>query len=146
MAKPQKPKAAYTANGWYLELPGLVSPRFETLTGLTRSTGNIQVVDAGTNIKYNFASQIMDFGTINLTRNLDGSVDDKALDVFVTACMTSGLKAAGLLIKLHFGRPVFTIGFEGLKIQSDAFSDFNIESEDKLIQTFVATVDTWLKT
>jgi hypothetical protein len=145
MPKPQKPKAAYAVNGWYLEIPGLISPRFETLSGLKKSTGSIEVVDAGSNVKYKFASQIIDFGTISLTRNMDGSVDDINIDALSEASISSGLKFAGVLVKLHFGKPVFSIGFEGLRFTEDSFNDFNIESEEKMVRTYQMTVDTWLR-
>jgi len=145
MGKPQKPRAAFVTNGWYLELPGLVSPRFETFSGLTKKSGTVEVVDAGTNIKYKFSSQIMDFGTINLTRNMDGSADDRALDALVDLSIVSGQKFAGVLVKMHFGVPVFSIGFEGMRFVEDNWPDLNIEAEEKLIRTYVATVDTWIK-
>lgn len=145
MPNPQKPKAAYVVNGWYLELPGLNSPRFETLSGLSKRTGTVEVVDAGTNIKYKFSSQIIDFGAIGLTRNMDGSSDDIAMDALVELSITSGQKFTGVLIKKHFGTPVFTIAFEGLRFVEDNWPDFSIEGEEKLIKTYQATVDTWLK-
>ena len=145
MPKPQKPKNVYVVNGWYLELPGLISPKFETLSGLSKKTGTVEVVDAGTNVKYKFSSQIIDFGQIGLTRAMDGSVDDNAMDALVNLCINSGQKFTGTLIKLHFGAPVFTIAFEGLRFSEDNWPDLNIEGEEKLIKTYVATVDTWLK-
>lgn len=143
--KPQKPAASYVVNGWYLELPGLVSPRFETLSGLSMKTGTVEVVDAGTNIKYKFASQILDFSGIGLTRNMDGSADDLAMDAIVALSITAGQKFAGVLIKMHFNNPVFSIAFDGLRFVEDNWPDFNIEGEDKLIKTYQATVDTWLR-
>jgi len=73
MGKPKKPTALYVVNGWYIELPGLVSPHFERLSGLSKKTGTVEIVDAGTNIKYKFNGQIIDFGTITLERTMDGS-------------------------------------------------------------------------
>jgi hypothetical protein len=145
MGLPQKPKALYVANGWYLELPGLISPHFETFTGLGKRTGTVTIVDAGTNITYKFSSQIKDYGTIGLTRTMNGSSDDNAMDLLVNNSIENGTKYVGTLVKRHFSRIVFAIAFEGLAFTEYNWPDFNISSEDKLTMTYSATVDTWLK-
>ena len=145
MPQPQKPKALYVTNGWYLELPGLVSPHFETLSGLSKRTGTVEIVDAGTNIRYKFGGQIIDFGAITLTRTLNGSSDDRAMSELVNFSILSGQKFSGALIKKHFGNIVFTIGFEGLRFTEETYPDFNIDAEEKLLMSYSATVDTWIK-
>lgn len=145
MPLPQKPTGAFVTNGWYLELPGLVSPHFETLSGIARRTNSVEVVDAGTNIAYNFSAQIMRFGQITLTRTLDGSSDDRAMDALVASCMQGGLKSAGTLIKRHFGRIVFSIAFDGLLFTEEVHPDYNTVGEDKLLMSYTAMVDSWVK-
>lgn len=144
MPLPQKPTALYVTNGWYLELPGLVSPKFETLSGLKKSTGQVEIVDAGTNIKYKFSGQILDFGQITLSRTMDGSTDDIAMQFLVQNAMSSGLKIAGVLVKRHFNNIVFSIAFDGLLFIDETYPDFDINAEEKLMVQYTATVDTWL--
>ena len=59
-----KPTTVMMANGWYFDLPGLISPHFQTLEGINRKTGTTEIVDGGTNIKYQFSDQIIEFGQI----------------------------------------------------------------------------------
>jgi hypothetical protein len=144
MGAPQRPKALYVTNGWYLELPGLVSPHFETLSGLKKSTGVVEIVDAGTNIKYKFHSQIIDFGAITLTRTFDGSPDDLAMRVLVDSSIAAGLQFDGVLVKKHFGQIVFSIGFSGLGFTSANYPTFDINAEEKFTVELEAFVTIWL--
>lgn len=145
MAYPQKPTDQYVANGWYLDLPGLVSPHFETLEGLSRKTGTVDIVDAGTNIRFKFSDQIIDFGAITLTRTRDGSSDDTALNALVTASLRNGVKYAGALVYLHHGVEVFRIIFDGLLFNEDNLPSFDINSGEKFRTTYQATVDEWVE-
>lgn len=145
MAKPQRPNTAYVVNGWYFELPGLISPHFETLSGLNKKTGTVEIVDGGTNVKYKFASQIIDFGQITLSRTRDGSIDDRALNLLVDSSIRIGSKFAGVLVKLHFGVEVFRIAFEGLRFAELNHPDYNTLGEDKLLMQYMATVDGWVE-
>lgn len=143
MPVPQKPKRQFVANGWWLELPGLVSPQFETLSGLSKTTGTVTIVDAGTNIRYKFSSQIIDYGEITLTRTFDGSSDDVAFDALVDSSIELGLKHSGVLIKREFRLPVFSIGFDGIRFKERRMPDLNIDTEDKFTATYTADVDVW---
>lgn len=144
MAFPQKPTGLYVQNGWYLELPGLVSPAFETLSGLSRKTGAVQMADAGSNIIYKFSSQLKDYGQITLSRPLQGSVDDAAFRLLVSAAIDEGAKYPGVLVKLHFGVEVFRVAFEGLLFTEENYPDFNVLGQDKLNISYVASVDQWI--
>ena len=143
MGYPKKPTDLFVVNGWYLELPGLVSPHFETLEGLSKKTGKVEIVDAGTNIKYKFSSQIKDFGAITLTRAKDGTNDDIIMNGLVNASIELGVKYAGQLIKLHHGSEVFRIAFVGMLFDSNAHPSHNINGEEKYVQTFGASIDEW---
>lgn len=142
--KPQKPIGVFVTNGWYLELPGLVSPQFETLSGLSKKTGTVEVVDAGTNVKYKFSSQIVDFGEITLTRPYDGSSDDILMRAMANSSITEGVKYAGVLVKQNFGVEVYRIAFEGLRFVEENYPDFNKEAEEKQAISYACTVDSWL--
>ena len=86
MAKPQKPQDVYVANGWYLNIPvaGINSDGlFETLEGMGKSSGVVEVVDAGTNKKYKFTDQLTDYSEMTLTRPYNGSAADRAMEVLV---------------------------------------------------------------
>ena len=76
MAKPQKPQDAFVANGWYLNLPvaGILSNGlFETLEGMGKSSGNVEMVDAGSNHVYNFTDQLTRYDEMTLTRTYQGN-------------------------------------------------------------------------
>ena len=82
MGKPQKPQDVYVVNGWYLNIPvpGIMSDGlFETLEGMQKSSGTVDVVDAGTNRKYKFTDQLVDYGEMTLTRPYNGSAADRAM-------------------------------------------------------------------
>lgn len=144
MSKPKRPIGAFVVNGWYLELPGLVSPHFQTLSGLSKKTGIVEVVDGGTGIKYKFADQILDFGQITLARTYDGSSDDSVFRQLVDQGIKSDIKYAGALVKLHYGQEAFRIAFEGLGFKEENYPDFNTEGSEKLLISYLATVDSWL--
>lgn len=144
MPYPKKPQDLFVANGWYLELPGLVSPHFETLGGLQKTSGNVDIVDAGTNNKYKFTSQIVDYGELSLTRTMDGSSDDTALRALVNLCIETGLKINGVLIKMHHRNEVFRLAFEGWRFSGMTFPDFDVNSEEKFQINYTATVDSFL--
>lgn len=144
MAFPQKPNDLYVVNGWYLELPGLVSPHFETLDGLQKVTGTVDIVDAGTNIKYKFPSQIIDYGDLTLTRTMKGDADDKALQALVNECIENGLKVSGVLVKLHHTKEVFRLAFVGFRFVGMTYPSWDVNGEEKFLVSYTATVDYWL--
>lgn len=147
MAKSQKPIALYTVNGWTLELPGLVSPHFETLSGLSKKTGTMTIVDGGTNVKFKFSDQIKDFGQITLGRTDDGSIDDLTIRSLIEESIENGTKYTGALVKRHYGVEVFRIAFEGLGFVEQNWPDLDVnatEDSAKLKIDIVANVDTWL--
>lgn len=148
-SKPKPPTGAVTNNGWYLTLfsnPQLVSPHFNTLSGLSKKTGTIEIVDGGTNIKYKFSSQIIDFGQITLSRPNDASPDDAAWRGIVNAGIRLGVKYTGVLIKEHFSQEVYRIAFSGLGFKEYNYPDFNVSAEDAQMPTVMATVDSWEET
>lgn len=90
MAKPQKPQDAFVANGWYLNLPvaGILSNGlFETLEGMGKSSGNVEMVDAGSNHVYNFTDQLTRYDEMTLTRTYQGNSADRAMEALVSTMM-----------------------------------------------------------
>ena len=146
MAKPQKPQDAYVVNGWYLDIPvpGILSNGiFETLDGVQKQSGSVQIVDAGTNKKYNFSDQLTDYGEMTLTRTYQGNETDRAMEALVTTMIENGLKLPIRAIKMHNGQEVFTIVFENFRFMSEQHPTFDTAGQDKYTVTYTATCDGW---
>lgn len=143
MPFPQRPTDLYVVNGWYLEIPGLVSPHFETLEGVQKTSNKVDIVDAGTNTKYKFGTQIIDFGEMTLTRTYQGTVDDITLETLVQTMIQEGLKLPVTAIKMHNKREVFRIQFDGFNIHSTTMPTFDVNGEEKFLVQYMATCDGW---
>lgn len=144
--KPQKPQDVYVANGWYLNIPvpGIMSDAiFETLEGMQKQSGTVETVDAGTNRKYKFSTQLTDYGEMTLTRSYQGNVTDRALEILVNQMIENGLKLPVQAVKMHNGTEVFTIVFEGFRFLSANYPTFDISSEEKFTVSYGATCDGW---
>lgn len=144
--KPQKPQDVYVANGWYLNIPvpGIMSDAiFETLEGMQKQSGTVETVDAGTNRKYKFSTQLADYGEMTLTRSYQGNVTDRALEILVNQMIENGLKLPVQAVKMHNGKEVFTIVFEGFRFLSANYPTFDISSEEKFTVSYGATCDGW---
>ena len=144
--KPQKPQYVYVANGWYLNIPvpGIMSDAiFETLEGMQKQSGTVETVDAGTNRKYKFSTQLTDYGEMTLTRSYQGNATDRALEVLVNQMIENGLKLPVQAVKMHNGKEVFTIVFEGFRFLSANYPTFDIASEEKFTVSYGATCDGW---
>lgn len=144
--KPQKPQDVYVANGWYLNIPvpGIMSDAiFETLEGMQKQSGTVETVDAGTNRKYKFSTQLTDYGEMTLTRSYQGNVTDRALEILVNQMIENGLKLPVQAVKMHNGKEVFTIIFEGFRFLSANYPTFDISSEEKFTVSYGATCDGW---
>lgn len=144
--KPQKPQDVYVANGWYLNIPvpGIMSDAiFETLEGMQKQSGTVETVDAGTNRKYKFSTQLTDYGEMTLTRSYQGNATDRALEILVNQMIENGLKLPVQAVKMHNGKEVFTIVFEGFRFLSAKYPTFDISSEEKFTVSYGATCDGW---
>ena len=143
---PQKPQDIYVANRWYLNIPvpGIMSDAiFETLEGMQKQSGTVETVDAGTNRKYKFSTQLTDYGEMTLTRSYQGNATDRALEVLVNQMIENGLKLPVQAVKMHNGKEVFTIVFEGFRFLSANYPTFDIASEEKFTVSYGATCDGW---
>lgn len=146
MAKPQKPQDVYIVNGWYLNIPvpGIMADGlFETLEGMGKSTGVVEVVDAGTNKKYKFTDQLVDYQDMTLTRPYNGSAADRAMEVLVNTMIETGLKLPVTAVKMHNGKEVMTIIFEGFAFFSASYPTFDTGGAEKFTVSYQAHCDGW---
>lgn len=146
MAKPRQPQDIYVVNGWYLNIPvaGIMSDGlFETLEGMSKSSGTVEVVDAGTNRKYKFTDQLVDYGEMTLTRPYNGSAADRAMEVLVNTMIENGLKVPVTAVKMHQGKEVMTIVFEGFAFNAANYPNFDVNSGEKFTVSYTAHCDGW---
>jgi hypothetical protein len=144
MPFPVRPTDLLVTNGWYLEgLPGLVSPHFETLEGIQVVSNSVEIVDAGTNKKHRFSSQILDYGTMTLTRTLQGNLQDSILQGLAETMIRFGAKYNVRGIKLHHQAPAFIVLFQGFRISAVNFPTWDVNAEEKHLVTYAATADEW---
>lgn len=144
MARPQKPQDVYVVNGWYLEIPvpGIMSDGlFETLEGLGKQSGVVEVVDAGTNRKFKFTDQLTDFSDMTLTRPYNGTAADRAMEVLVTTMIETGVKVPVTAVKLHQGQEVFRVLFEGFAFSAANYPTFDVGGSDKFVVSYTAHCD-----
>lgn len=146
MARPQKPQDVYVTNGWYLNIPiaGIgCDGLFETLEGMGKESGVLEVVDAGTNHKYKFTNQLVDYTDMTLTRAYNGSVADRAMETLVSTMIENGIKLPVTAVKLHQGKEVFTILFEGFSFNAVHYPNFDVGGGDKFMVSYSAHCDGW---
>ena len=145
MPLPTKPTDLYVTNGWYLDgLPGLINPHFEQLDNVQKSSNSVAIVDAGSNRRYKFGTQIIDFGDMPLTRTLQGTSDDLVLQALAEAMIQQGVKVNCFAVKLHHLQEVFRVAFEGFRIFALTFPNFDVNGEDKFTVTYQCTCDNWV--
>lgn len=146
MAKMQKPQDAYVVNGWYLNLPvpGILSEGlFETLEGMGKSSGNVEMVDAGSNHVYNFTDQLTRYNEMTLTRTYQGNATDRAMEALVSTMIETGLKLPATAVKMHHGNEVFTIVFEGFRFTAVKMPTLDVAGSDKFTVSYTAMCDGW---
>jgi hypothetical protein len=145
MPKPNRPTALYTNNNWYFEIPGLVSPHFHTLEGISKTSGEVTIVDGGTNIRHKFSNQLKDFGDITLTRAYDGSIDDIAIQALSRLSFDTCQRFDGNLVKMHCGKEVFRILFLGARVKEEIHPTLSTEGTDKYDVRYVLSISEWLE-
>ena len=146
MAKPQKPQDVYVTNGWYLTIPyaGIQSNGlFETLDGISKTSGVVERVDAGTNRKFKFTDQLVDYGEMTLTRPYDGSKVDRVMETLVATMIETGLKLPVTAVKMHHGKEVMTILFEGFSFSGATYPTMDVAGQDKFSVSYTAHCDGW---
>jgi len=143
------PNDLIPVNGWVMELPGLTSPQFHKLQGLSKKTGVMTTIDGGTNRQFSFSDGILECGPITIVRTRDGSADDKAFAAYVADVVASGKKINGTFVQFRHGKQVLKVLFTGLLMNDYKLSDFDTLSKgdgSKSDQTYVAQVDNWEET
>lgn len=146
MARMQKPQDALVVNGWYLNLPvpGILSEGlFETLEGMGKSSGNVEMVDAGSNHVYNFTDQLTRYNEMTLTRTYQGNATDRAMEALVSTMIETGLKLPVTAVKMHHGQEVFTIVFEGFRFTAVKMPTLDVAGSDKFTVSYTAMCDGW---
>lgn len=142
----QKPQDAFVVNGWYLNLPvpGILSEGlFETLEGMGKSSGNVEMVDAGSNHVYNFTDQLTRYDEMTLTRTYQGNATDRAMEALVSTMIETGLKLPATAVKMHHGQEVFTIVFEGFRFTAVKMPTLDVAGSDKFTVSYTAMCDGW---
>lgn len=145
MPKPKRPSDLLTANNFWMEVPGLVSPHFESVDGLGIEQGSVTIVDGGSNLTYKFPDNIINFTDLTLTRTDDGSSDDAALEALYQQCTQQGFKFDCTLVKYHKGQEAYRLTLMGFRFTNMRYPALATESRDKHQKTFEATVDMWFK-
>lgn len=138
-----RPDNLFASSHWTFEIPGTTFPNFQKLEGISKTSGEISVVDGTTNIKHKFSSQIKDYGEITLTRPYDGSVDDdfmRALEVF---SFEGGNRFDGNLVKYHNGVEVFRIMFFGLRLKEITHPSLDTSAEERYDVAYKCSVSEW---
>jgi hypothetical protein len=135
-------------NGWTLSLPGLVAPAFHKLQGMSKKTGVMTTVDAGTNQQLNFSDGIEECGQVTMIRTRDGSADDKTFAGFFDDTL-AGKKVNGVLTQHRHGKQVLSIAFTGMIFPEYSLTDFDTNAKGdsaKSDQKIQAHVDHWEET
>jgi hypothetical protein len=140
-----RPTDLYVNNHWYIELPGLVSPKFHQVSGIEESSGEVSIVDGYRNVEHKFSSQLKKYNDIVLHRAKDGSVDDISMRELVRACMNNGLRFDANLVKLHNGIEVFRILMLGVRVKNNAHPDLNTAGEDRYDMKYTCSVSEWIE-
>lgn len=139
-------------NGWLMSLDpinvksgmiSLISPHFHKVSGLSKKTGSMEVVDGGTNAKIHFSDGIREHGDVTISRSRDGTVDDQAFSRFIDTCFESGGKVSGTMTQYRYGRQVMEIRFTGLLFNEYNLADFDTQGSDKSDQSYTAKCDKW---
>ena len=132
--------------GWVLDLPGMSSPQFHKLQGLSKKTGVMTIIDGGTNTAFNFSDGIEENGPVTITRPRNGSADDKAFASFIASAIATGKKINGSMTQRRHGKVVLKILLTGLLMNDYKLTDFDTQSKGdgaKSDQTYIAHVDHW---
>lgn len=140
-----KPVDALTANHFYFEVPGLVSPHFQKIEGISKKSGEVFIVDGSTNTKHKFSSQLKECGDITLTRVYDGTVDDYTMKALTEQCLNEGFRFDGNLVKLHNGQEAFRIIFLGLRIKEVQHPNLDTASEERYEVKYICSVSDFIE-
>ena len=108
-----------------------------------KSSGNVEMVDAGSNHVYNFTDQLTRYDEMTLTRTYQGNATDRAMEALVSTMIETGLKLPATAVKMHHGQEVFTIVFEGLRFTAVKMPTLDVAGSDKFTVSYTAMCDGW---
>lgn len=143
MPLPLRPTNLFTANNFYFEIPGLVSPHFHTIEGISKTSGEVTIVDGATNIRHKFSNQLKDFGDLTLVRAYDGSIDDEFMRQLEAIQFDTCQRIDGNLVKQHCGSEVFRIMFLGMRMKHVEHPSLNTESEERYDVRYTFSISEW---
>ena len=138
-----RPDNLFATSHWTFEIPGTTFPNFQKLEGISKTSGEISIVDGVTNIKHKFSSQIKDFGEITLTRPYDGSVDDIFMQTLEKFSFDLGGRIDGNLVKYHNGQEVFRIMFFGMRMKEVTHPSLDTSAEERYDVMYKFSVSEW---
>jgi len=149
MATPMIPTDAMVVNGWYLDLSEIsdigINALFQTLEGVSRSNGTVEVVDAGTNKKLKFSDQLIDYSEMTLTRTYQNNKIDTVMEDLITESLSTGLKLDEVIaVKMHNGVQVKRILFTGFRFLSEEHPTWDTEGTEKYTVSYKATCDDYV--
>ncbi len=134
------PIDAVPNNGWVMELPGMTSPHITKVSGISKHTGQLSVVDGGSNREFHFSDGIIKHTPITITRIRDNSPEDKKFAKFFEDAVNGG-KITGTLIQTRNGKPCCKIKFQGLLMNDLKLHDFDVHGSDPATMEYVAQCD-----
>ena len=142
----EAPKDVLTTNQWVIEVDGVPRATFVSIDGIGRSIGTVTRADGGTGIVYTFTNQLVDYGTLRLTRMYDPEdADDIAIEDFLQNVIEAGTKINGELIKYHFGAPLFKFKFTGMLFAQETHPTLTKQTSGPYNIAYTAKVDFWEK-
>ena len=80
---------------------------------------------------------------MTLTRPYNGSTADRAMEVLVTTMIENGIKVPVSAVKMHQGKEVFTILFEGFSFSAANYPTFDVAGTEKFTVSYTAHCDGW---
>ena len=140
-----KPVDALTANHFYIEMAGLVSPHFQKIEGISKKSGEVVIIDGSTNTKHKFSDQLKEVGDITLTRVYDGSVDDITMRLLVEQCLNEGFRFDINMVKMHNGQEAFRIIILGMRIKEVQHPNYDTGSTERLEVKYVCSVSDYVE-
>jgi len=142
----EAPRDVLVTNQWVLEVDGVQRATFVAISGIGRSIETVARGDGGTGIIYTFSNQLVNYGTLQLTRMVDpADGNDLSIDSFMNSVIATGKKLNGELVKYHFGKPLFRIQFTGMLFTQESHPALSKQASGPYEMGYIAKVDFWEK-
>jgi len=138
-----RPDNLLTSNHWTFEIPGFTFPNFQKVSGISKKSGEVSIVDGTTNIKHKYSSQLKEFNDITLVRPYDLSIDDASIRALVALSFDESQRFDGALVKYHNKTEVFRIMFFGLRVKEVKHPDLDTAAEERYDVELLCSVSEW---